>query len=190
MVDPTKFTNFNLSSKRLEEYILFCIAVAGKQAVRSAALLEKLLQSVPGLPGSPFDKIKFFGSEEKLREAMKKIGFGCFNLKARGFWWIANSGLNLKTCTVGDLEKCPGIGMKTSRFFVMHTRENSHVACLDTHILKFMRDAEFPDVPKQTPSKKHYLRLEALYLEYCKERDYHPAHFDLVVWNKYAGYVQ
>jgi len=185
VVNPLKFTNFNLSQAGLQEYILFAIAVAGKPAVRTAKLLDQFL----GNTSLPFELIKSYKTEEKLREKIKSMGFGCHTLKAKGFWWIANSGLDLKTCSVGELEKCPGIGMKSSRFFAMHTRkEECGVACLDTHILHYLRDQGFPDVPKSTPTKKAYLRIERFYLDLCRALNKHPVHFDLEIWNKYSGY--
>ena len=186
MIDPTKFTNFGLSKNRLEEYILFSIAVAGKNATTTARILEELLFCHQS--STPFGSIKQFKSETKLRNRMQKIGFGCYNLKARGFWWIVNANIDLKNCTVDDLEKCPGVGMKTSRFFVMHTRDNNcQVACLDTHILKFMRDRGFKNIPKQTPPRKRYLEIEQDYLKLCDKEGKHPAHFDLEIWNHYAS---
>lgn len=186
MVDPTNFTRFDLNGAGLQEYVLFAIGVAGKPALTTARLLDKLLKMKP--KAKPFNSIKAFGSESVLREKMKSVGFGCYNLKARGFWDIANSGIDLKTCTSDDLEKCYGIGMKTSRFFIMHTREyGPAVACLDTHILHFMRDEGFDNIPKQTPSKKEYLRIEKEYLDLCEKRGKHPAHYDLEIWRKYSG---
>jgi len=184
VIDPIKFTNFALDTNGLEEYILFSIGVAGKPALTTARLLEELLTKQE--PESPFASVRAFKSEAKLRAAMKKVGFGCYNLKARGFWWIANAGLNLGNCTVDELELCPGVGMKTSRFFIMHTRAGDcNVACLDTHILKYMRDQGFPDIPKQTPARRRYLEIQGDFLNICKEKNVHPAVFDLQIWNEY-----
>lgn len=181
-VDPVRFTNFHLNEIELEEYILFCIAVAGKQAIKTSQMLDVLIDS-----SRPFASIRDFGSCSNLRERMKEIGFGCHDLKSRGMWWISYSGLNLKTCTVADLEECPGIGMKTSRFFAMFTRENERsVAALDTHILKYMRDQGYENIPKQTPSsKKQYFKIQKQFLEICNKVGWHPAKFDLMIWNNY-----
>lgn len=183
MIDPTKFTNFKLDTNGLQEYILFAIGVAGKPALTTARLLEELLSKHKNK--SPFKSIQKYKSEELLKQAMKDIGFGCYSLKAKGFWWIANSKLDLSICTVDDLEKCPGIGMKTARFFIMHTRAISNVACLDTHVLKFMRDQGFENIPKQTPTGKRYLEIQKDFLDICIERKVHPAVFDLQIWNQY-----
>lgn len=183
-VDPIKFTNFALDTNGLEEYILFSIGVAGKPALTISRLLEELLTKKES--ESPFESIKQFKSEKKLCSIMKKVGFGCYTLKSRGFWWIANSGIDLANCTVDELEECPGIGMKTSRFFVMHTRDDEcNVACLDTHILKYMRDQGYEDIPKQTPARRRYLEIQEDFLNICRSKDVHPAVFDLQIWNEY-----
>ena len=180
MIDPIKFTNFKLNQPGLEGYILFSIAVAGKNALTTAKILDNLIDE-----RKPFQSIRKYGSQKTLCSQMKKIGFGCYNLKSHGFWWIANSGLDLKKCSIEDLEKCPGIGMKTSRFFAMHTRPKCDVACLDVHILKYMRDIGHPNVPKQTPTRKKYLEIQEAFLNICRKKNIHPAVMDLQIWNEY-----
>jgi thermostable 8-oxoguanine DNA glycosylase len=188
MIDPIHFTDYELDKYRLEEYILFCIAAAGKNAVTTSKNLERLLNhmhevfNIEGL--RPFDCIRAMGNM-MLPETMKSFGFGCYNLKAAGFEWIAKSNLDLKTCSVDELEACPGIGLKTSRFFVLHTRRDSWCACLDTHILRWLGRLGYPNIPKQTPtSKKEYKRIEQYFLDICKERNEQPAVLDLFVWNE------
>lgn len=185
MIDPTRFTNFNLDTNGLQEYILFCIAVAGKRAIKTAKLLDTFLEG----SDEPFKFVRSFPNREAVRERMIEIGFGCHDTKSKGFWWIAHSELDLKTCSIEELETCPGIGMKSSRYFVMHTRAKERkVACLDTHILKYMRDSGFQNIPKNTPTPKQYFRIEKEYLKICENLNEHPAHLDLKIWNEYAGY--
>lgn len=183
MIDPIKFTNFELDTNGLQEYILFAIAAAGKNALTTARLLEDLLSKNKNK--SPFASIRSHKSEVSLKQTMKKVGFGCYTLKSKGFWWLVNKKINLSNCSIEELEACPGIGMKTSRFFLMHTREDCNVACLDTHVLKFMRDQGFDKIPKQTPTGKRYLKIENDFLDICKSKKIHPAVFDLQIWNEY-----
>jgi len=92
----------------------------------------------------------------------------------------------LRTCSIDELESIFGIGRKTSRCFVMHSRRNAQCAGLDTHILKFLR-SKGHDVPKSTPgSKKKYLEIENLFLKYAKKSNKTIAKFDLDIWKKYA----
>lgn len=97
------------------------------------------------------------------------------------------SGLNLKTCTVADLEAIYGIGMKTARYFILHTRKNARVACLDTHILSWLSYYTGYKVPKQTPTKTKYLELEKVFLNICDTMQMTPADLDLKIWNKQRG---
>ena len=46
---------------------------------------------------------------------MKRFGFGCYNNKSETFWNLANSNLDLKTCTIESLESIKGIGRSEER---------------------------------------------------------------------------
>lgn len=179
MIDPTKITNFNLSLKELEEVLLFWICAAGKNAITSAKALDRFLQG-----NSPFKYI--LKNRDILSTRLKECGIGCYNLKAKSFIALATSGLDLKTCDVEELEKIPGIGLKTSRCFLMHSRRNVNHAGLDTHILKYLRDLGY-DAPKSTPtSKKQYLKWEQIFLSH-KPVNVSVADFDLSIWNQYRN---
>jgi hypothetical protein len=190
VVDPVNITNYKLNDKELEEYILFCIAVAGKTAKVVSARLDKLLiclhQEVGEKGWNPFYVVSQFTVDE-LAAKIKCAGIGCHTLKARGFFAIAKMGLDLRRCTVEELEKCPGVGHKTSRFFILHTRRDAEVACLDRHILKWMSDLGY-DVPKSSPQNKAvYRRVEGLFLKLARANRMSPARLDLYTWCKYSG---
>src|SRR5690606_28462084 len=71
---------------------------------------------------------------------------------------------SLKTCSVEDLESITGVGPKTARFFVLHSRPNSRIAVIDTHILKYLRTQGI-DAPKGTPPKgEKYSRFEGEFI--------------------------
>lgn len=186
MVNPFELNYKNATTNELEEFMLFCIAVAGKNATITAILLRDFWEPSRHVWPSPFMYIKAFGDPINLASAMRDYGFGCWNAKARSWWDIVNSGVNLKTASIEELEGFYGIGPKTSRFFILHTRDNVRCACLDTHILKFLRDCGHK-TPKSTPSsKKQYRFLEGLFLEECDKRGVDPRKFDLEVWTKYT----
>lgn len=188
MIDPIHFTNYNLSKEQLQEYILFSIAVSGKNATTTAKILDKFLTYIKAETGGRdyFDCLINI-KDIPLPSLLKSFGFGCQNMKAKGFIEIAKSGFNLKECSVSDLETITGIGRKTSRFFVMHTRKNANVACLDVHILRWMRKRGF-DVPEQTPSsKKRYLEIEKNFLDLCCDLGEDPTTLDLKIWNEERG---
>jgi thermostable 8-oxoguanine DNA glycosylase len=182
MVDPTKITNFNSTDNQLEEVLLFWVLVAGKTAVRIARSLDEMLNKLKG--NTPFEKIRFI-PREILPIMLKRYGIGCFNNKAKALLKLVNSGLNLRTCSVEELEKIYGIGPKTARCFVIHTRPDANCAGLDTHILKFLK-SKGHEVPSSTPTGKKYRALEQIFLGYVKESGKSVAELDLEIWNKYA----
>jgi hypothetical protein len=205
MIDPENITNYNLTNEELEEHILFWVCAAGKNGRTAARCLDKFLGIVKGTNQSPFEALWLKGYEDAtvfrlsskyiniinkhkcIPEIMKSCGIGCFNQKARTFIELANSDLDLKACTAEDLEKIYGIGMKTSRCFILHSRKDARYAGLDTHILKYLRAKGVENVPKTTPgSKKEYLRLEKEFLRLADEVDMSPADLDLTVWRKYS----
>lgn len=191
MVDPVHITKFDRTNSELQELLLFCIAVAGKNATVTARLLDNFLWYANAFGGSSyFESIRRMDEVEEVDLVMKEHGFGCYHMKSRGFVYAAKSGLNLKTCSVTDLEKIPGIGMKTSRFFILHTRPNAQVACLDTHVLKWLSYYTGYIVPRQTPPKKKYLELEQLFLEIARVMKMSPADLDLKIWNKQRGSLE
>ena len=183
MIDPVHITNFNQTDEQLEEVLLFWVLVAGKTASIISKALEKILNSLKG--STPFEKIRGVG-KNNLPKLLKDHGIGCYSIKARALWELVNSNLNLRTCSVDDLEKIYGIGSKTSRCFLIHSRPNMRYAALDTHILKYLRDSG-RIVPKATPSnKKLYRKFEQIFLEDALYYGYSVAEFDLALWNKYA----
>lgn len=189
MIDPIHITDYERGEDSLEELLLFCIAVAGKNATMTANSLEKLLKHgrKNWKDGQPFEVIRAASKTDKLAEAMKSVGFGCYNLKSKGFMQAAKSGLNLKKCSVEDLENLYGVGMKTARFFILHTRKNARVACLDTHVLKWLSYYTGYSVPDTTPSRKKYLELEKVFLKIADVMNISPADLDLKIWNKQRG---
>lgn len=62
------------------------------------------------------------------------------------------------------------------------------IACLDTHVLKYLGELGH-DVPKTTPTGKKYRELEKAFIEHCDEVGKDIATLDLEVWNRYARKV-
>jgi thermostable 8-oxoguanine DNA glycosylase len=183
MIDPSNITNYNLNTHQLEEHMIFWILVAGKTAKTISSRLEKVLESIDEKPWKSFQAIRNYKGD--FANLLKENGIGCFNLKASGIKQLANSNLNLHTCTVDDLEKIKGVGNKTSRCFIVHSRQNAPYACLDTHVLKYLRDQGY-DVPKGTPTGRKYREIEQIVLRLAQEAQMTPAAFDLMIWNNYS----
>lgn len=183
MIDPRDIINFNRTEEELEELLLFCIIVAGKTASVQAKKLESFLTKEK-FKSSPFNLLRYYIKKKILLKKIKDSKLGQYNRLKRAFVEVLN--LNVTLCTVEELERITGIGPKTARFFILHSRPNQNIAVLDTHVLKWLRDELGIDTPKSTPSSKKYLELEQSFLGYCKEHNKNPAKFDLEIWNKYS----
>jgi thermostable 8-oxoguanine DNA glycosylase len=183
MIDPEKITNFNRTDSELEELILFAVLVAGKNARTQALKLHDFLgENVK----QPFKFISSLITADSLIDVMQHHGLGKYNLLEKSFTELVKrfSDGKLRTATVDELEQVPGIGMKTARFFVLHSRENSQVSVIDTHLLKYLA-REYPSIrmPKTTPQKRaEYLLLEELFLKECQKKNVTPYNGDLTCW--------
>lgn len=193
MVDPQNITNYYLNDHELEEHILFWICVAGKTAKVAAKGLDCFLKRIDGYVKGPFNAVRKkvarydLGMGTDIAEDLKACGIGCYGAKSETIRQIAFSGYNLRLCTTDQLELIKGIGPKTSRCFILHSRRNARVAGLDTHILKFLRSKGHHEVPTSTPTnRKWYAKFEKMFLKYADEAGMTPAAFDLEVWKRYA----
>lgn len=201
MINAKDIIKYDRTEEELQELILFLIAVAGKNADTTARMLDKLLSIYPSAKLSPFDRVKaittgrvpgraaiYIPTWDTFEELLKRCGFGCQTRLARAFTEVANSGLNLKTCSLDDLMSIHGIGRKSASCFLAWTRPKVKVAMLDVHLMKYIRnEMGHADAPKATPSsKKQYDYYEKLYLDHCKKLKKDPTSYDLEIWKKYA----
>ena len=188
LVDPIHFTDYNRNKIQLEAAILFCILAAGKAALPAARALDRLLANARlhlfSNEESPFSLLYLVGYSQ-LALLMQHSGIGCYNRKSQTIFKLIDSDLDIKTCTTTELERIYGIGPKTSRFFIVHTRPNQRLAVLDRHILNFLREHGHT-VPNSTPTNaKKYRKLEDLALWYADKAKMSPADWDLYIWNQY-----
>ncbi len=181
MVDPAQVTNYGMTQEQLEEFLLFAIAVAGKNADTTARALERFLAL--GDDVSPFQAIRNM-SPGLLMHNLKKSRIGMYGKLIRAFTSVATGHFDLKTVLPEQLEGVHGIGPKTARFFVLHTQENTRYAVLDTHILKWLRAKGYL-VPKTTPTGRRYAEIEESFLEEADAMGTNPAELDLAIWNFY-----
>lgn len=202
MINPTEITNYNRTEAELEEFLLFAILVAGKTAKTQAKKLNEFLQTIGamnmGRKSSPFNDIKhslqlqkFFKEQHNddvdlLGHQMRKHGLGQYNRIGQAFRGILKFKGKLKTITVQDLESVKGIGSKTARFFILHSRPDAQIACLDVHILKWLDDLSYPNIPLATPSKNRYGIIEQYFLKEARNRGVSPADLDLRIWKSYS----
>lgn len=183
MNSPTEVTNFNRTIDQLELFWIFCIIVAGKPSDWALRTTTKFLQNRKHL--TPFEHIQLMGHGLRNTLVANKVGqYTRIEGAIR-----ASLKLDLETVTLDELMALPGVGPKTARFFLLHSRRDSRVAVLDTHVLKWLRNA-VPEVPEQTPSnQKDYERLEGLFLSFAKMYfgDMPIAEVDLLIWSVMSG---
>jgi len=194
MIDPYNITNFDRTQNELEEFLLFCIVVAGKTAYIQAQKLQDFLSSVNTrlmMPEniSPFQTIKSADQHGILFEEIKKAKLGQYKKIYSGFKYISEREYNLNRMTPKILEEIPGVGMKTSRFFLLHSDRfyKDKIAILDTHILKFIKENIDDRAPKSTPVIPLTYRFwEDMFLNWCNENKRDMAELDLEIWKSYA----
>ena len=194
MIDPYKITNLNRDNFELEEFLLFCIVVAGKTAYIQAQKLNDFLNSVNKrlmMPEhiSPFQSLKSAEQHGILMQEIQKAKLGQYKKIYSAFKHITENKYDLTNMTPDQLEAIPGVGMKTSRFFLLHSNPNykNLIAILDTHILKFIRENIDMKAPKSTPTiKLTYKYWEDMFLYWCQCNNKNVAEFDLEVWKSYA----
>lgn len=181
MIDPTRITMFNRSVYSLQEFWLFSMIVAGKNAKVAAKATERLVSISHRYSTDIFSGIRLLNRFGQLENALKEARTGQCTRLVKGI--MQSTGLNLQTCTVEDLEAIYGVGPKTARFFLVHSRPNQKYAILDTHILAHLRHLGV-DAPKTTPTGKKYAELEKLVLELAAVVGMSPADYDLYIWNQ------
>jgi hypothetical protein len=180
-VDPRAITQFSRTVPELEEFLLFAIVVAGKRSDLQSRKLDAFLRSGPRA-SSPFGVIRSLQRRGKLVEGIEAQRLGQYRRIGAAFACVASAGLDLRACSVADLEAIPGIGPKTARFFLLHSRPGVRVAALDTHILSWMRSQGFK-TPAVTPqSAAAYGRLERQFLALADRAGVTVADFDLDIW--------
>ena len=170
------------SQSCLEEFLILCIFVAGKRAKQQSEKLEIFLDKLnnPEFPISALSLLNYHQIYNLLLEAKT----GQYSRLAKCLYNLSGAKLDLTTCTCEQLEAIPGIGMKTSRFFITYSRENTNHAVLDTHILSWLREF-YPDAPKSTPANvKQYKKWELIFLNKCSEHGLSPHELDLNIWKQ------
>jgi thermostable 8-oxoguanine DNA glycosylase len=191
MINPSEITNFNRTDEELEEFALFCPSVAGKRASVQAEKLDELLYNLQFVSfvdekQSPFEVVQQAASKNRLEEEMRNVKLGKYSTLVPCFTALSLNDANvLREVSVETLKRYPGIGDKTARFFIMHSRRDVEVATLDTHILSWMDENLDVNVHPNAPrSTREYKRLEHRFLEEAERRGRHPAHLDLEIWNR------
>jgi hypothetical protein len=195
MIDPNNVTNAARTPAQLEEFLLFCVVVAGKNADQQSAKLERFLGG-----RRPFAFIRSSEREGNLEERLREVRLGKYTLLGRSFRELSASGTDLATCEWEQLTLFPGIGIKTAKFFVLHSRPREMHGVLDTHVLAWMREHWAPGpaggltVPRHSPQDPRAYRFwETVYFGMVSARHHAGAtavdwaRFDLDLWKERRG---
>lgn len=167
MIDPNNVTNFHRSSAELQEFLLFCVCVAGKNAVQQA---QKLDQFLGGRSSSPFEYIRLLIERSHLRTRLEECKLGKYKLLEAAFRRLSvYSSQEIRKIDRFTLSGIEGIGLKTASFFILHSRPDQRIAVLDTYVLSFL-GRKHPDLnlPASSPGQwRKYQELEAMFLGEC-----------------------
>lgn len=185
MQTPLEVTNYNRTKAELERFWLFCIFVAGKNSDTQLKKLNLFLRDKPENE-TPFQFIR--NNINDLRNMLVAAKVGQYSRLVTA---ISQSiALNLETCSVQDLCEIYGVGSKTARFFILHTRKDADCVVLDTHVLKWL-GTKGVKVPQSTPPPDKYGELEVLAKTFIKRDfcDLSMAQADLLIWGKVSGRI-
>lgn len=197
---------YDASLPELERFILINMFVAGKNASIQQVKLDQFIGCVRrdigenivdtlGVLSAIHNTIPSAEVNDKVLGWLKEVKAGQYSRLTSGIIqlaeWIGSGKINLKNCNRAQLVKIKGIGYKTASMFLMYTKRNYAGACLDTHILKYLRD-ETPvqNVPNSTPvTRAEYQRLEVEFLNIVKASNKSVAEFDFEIWSRYRQKV-
>ena len=185
-MQPLEVTDYDRTDEELQKLWIFGIIGAGKNSDWAASTVGKLLNRKPeGV--MPFE---FLRSEKNgLHNTLVANRVGQYGRITKAI--EQSYDLDLRECSVDDLQAVHGVGPKTARFFLLHSRKDCKCAVLDTHILKYLRGKNLGvAVPNSTPqSKATYARMESMFLALI-HMDFPQltvAQADLLIWSYYSG---
>lgn len=187
-VDPTQIPDKPLTRLQLEDWILFGILVANKEATQTRSKLNRLYELLGArYPWTEwyFPAVRSAVEDNVLMDVLREVRTGQYARVERAFREVIN--LDLDNLTVASLESVHGIGPKTARMLILYAKPGMEVVPLDTHVLKYLRKLGYENVPKATPpAGPSYRRWEATFIEEAKKAGMSVRDFDTRVWKMYA----
>jgi thermostable 8-oxoguanine DNA glycosylase len=183
-IEPINVTNFNRTDAELELFWIFCIVVAGKNAEQVAWKVSKMFATL--LPGeTPFSYLR--ENSHALHNMLVANRIGQYYRIEKAI--MSSLDLNLRECKLEDLLSIFGVGPKTARFFLVHSRPNAEHVVLDVHVLRYLAHRWKMDVPEQSPSAAEYDRIEKVAVPLLRSefKDMSMAEIDLLIWASLSG---
>ena len=193
-INPTDITHFDRDTNQLESFWLFCMFVAGKNSDYASRCLSRLIHAAKlgqdmSWGEGVFNYFKSIG-EVGINNALVASKVGQYSRLTKGI--MQSLDLDLRTCGLDDLLNIHGVGNKTARFFLLHSRKGCEYAVLDTHILAWLRDNGVEDAPHSTPTNtKKYKELEKQfrYLSRLSYPYFSDAKIDLLIWSAQSNRI-
>lgn len=193
MINPKKVTDYNRNQSQLQEWLLYCICVAGKRSeIESPKVRKFILDGRMGFGLKPFELIrKLLGisscEADGLMQHLKKYKIAPYTMRYNSFVdAVTLLPDDLSEVTIDDLQKVRGISTKTSRFFLTHSREDFDEPVLDTHILRYLKDVGY-DVPDSTPQNPSvYAKISEIFKRLANFEGKSVTDFDLEIWTEYS----
>lgn len=193
---------YDATYAQLQKFLLTIIFVAGKNATIQQKKLDDFLQLVRDELGSDaVDAAGVFTSihncipdkdiKEKITGWLQTVKSGQYTRIAESIMClgqrITDRRLDLKSCTRANLVALRGMGYKSASMFLMYTRKGWGGACLDTHVMKYIREElHVETAPVGTPpTKELYVRYENLFLQHAKALNKPVPELDFEIWSKY-----
>jgi len=194
MINPKKVTDYKRNEWQLQEFLLYCICVAGKKSeIESPKVRKFCLDPRFGFKLLPFDLIKKLlrvssCEADGLKQHLAKYKIAPYQQRYNSFKDVVTLlNKDLNEVTLDELQQVRGISTKTSRFFLTHSREDFDEPVLDTHILRFLSDLGHKDIPASTPQNpKVYAKIADLFRRHANFEGMSVTDFDLKVWTDYS----
>ena len=188
MINPKKVTDYKRTQWQLQEFLLYCICVAGKKSEIETRKLDLFLEGARNQSLYPFDYIRQLRAEGELMNELARCKIAPYKQRLNSFEDCADlMPDDLNGITITELQEVRGISTKTSRFFLTHSHEDYDEAVLDTHILRYLKDIGDTTVPKATPQNpKVYEKFANLFKRLANFEGMSVADFDLKIWKQYS----
>lgn len=193
---------FKATKAELEKFLLTCVFVAGKNASVQQKKLDQFVDCVRrdlgsystdnlGVISTIYNALPVAEIADRVDGWLKEVKSGQYSriggcivalCDKIGAGKISTTG-----CNRGNLSAIKGIGYKTASFYLLYTRHNWGGACLDTHILRWLReDQNLPNIPEVTPhTKEEYIRVENIFLKVAEKLKKSVPDLDFEIWSKY-----
>ena len=207
MIDPEKITDFERDEAGLQEFLLFALFAVHTNADVAANALATLLKRAGSKKAEPFKALKQLrqlldtkneesrpGVKADLQAILSECGLRYHGMRAEAILKLTDkmvldqhgfSAPMLWQLKRSDLIQWHGIGMKTASFFLIHSQYDAEVACLDVHIMRYLRQRHEDAPTDPWKSKAVYEKWERVFLDHATELDYHPAELDILIWSRY-----